>query len=338
MGRGLVANFITADYKVSVGEVMASALKCDETANYEFPLYTTSGERVDVLLNSTTRRDASGQIIGVVGVGQDITELNKVRAEQASIAKELTQFVDTANAPIFGIDVQGKVNEWNQQSESITGFSKSEVMGRDLVADFITDNYKVSVGAVLKKALEGEETANYEFPLFTKSGDRVDVLLNSTTRRDATGKIVGVVGVGQDITELNKVRAEQSSIAKELTQFVDTANAPIFGIDAHGSINEWNQRSEQITGFSKSEVMGQDLVADFITDDYKVSVGAVLKKAPEGEETANYEFPLFTKSGDGVDVLLNSTTRRDATGKIVGVVGVGPDITELNKVRIEQES
>ncbi|MFT4713691.1 MAG: PAS domain S-box-containing protein [Candidatus Azotimanducaceae bacterium] len=336
MGRDLVADFITDDYKASVGEVLAKALKGEETANYEFPLFTQSGERVDVLLNSTTRRDASGKIVGVVGVGQDITELNRVRVEQALIANELTQFVDTANAPIFGIDAQGNVNEWNQQAEKITGFSKSEVMGRDLVAEFITDDYKISVGTVLAQALKGDETANYEFPLFTQSGERVDVLLNSTTRRDASGNIVGVVGVGQDITELNRVRVEQALIANELTQFVDTANAPIFGIDAQGNINEWNQQAEKITGFSKSEVMGRDLVAEFIADDYKASVGEVLAKALKGDETANYEFPLFTQSGERVDVLLNSTTRRDASGNIVGVVGVGQDITELNKVRIEQ--
>ena len=91
-------------------------------------------------------------------------------AQLAKIANELTQFVDTANAPIFGIDTERRVNEWNQRSEQITGFTKAEVMGRDLVANFITDDYKVSVGAVLAKALHGEETANYEFPLFTQSG------------------------------------------------------------------------------------------------------------------------------------------------------------------------
>ena len=218
---------------------------------------------------------------------------------------ELTQFVDTANAPIFGIDAQGNVNEWNQQAEKITGFPKQEVIGRDLVDNFITDDYKLSVGEVLAKALQGDETENYEFPLFTHSGDRVDVLLNSTTRRDVSGQIVGVVGVGQDITELNKVRIEQAQIVNELTQFVDTANAPIFGIDAQGNVNEWNQQAEKITGFTKQEVMGRDLVDNFITDDYKLSVGEVLAKALQGDETANYEFPLFTQSGDRVDVLLN---------------------------------
>ena len=138
--------------------------------------------------------------------------------------------------------MHGRVNEWNQQSEHITGFSKKEVMGRDLVADFITDDYKVSVGAVLSKALNGEETANYEFPLFTKSGKSVDVLLNSTTRLDASGQVVGVVGVGQNITELNKVRAEQARERKEATaQIIQASKLSTLGEMATSVAHELNQ-------------------------------------------------------------------------------------------------
>jgi PAS domain S-box-containing protein len=338
MGKDLVAEFITDDYKASVKGILDKALQGEESANYEFPLFTKTGDRVDVLLNSTSRRDAAGHIVGVVGVGQDITELNKIRKEQESVARDLTQLIDTANAPILGIDAAGLVNEWNQRAEQLTGFAKIDVMGKDLVAGFITDDYKASVKEVLDKALQGEESANYEFPLFTKTGDRVDVLLNSTSRRNAAGHIVGVVGVGQDITELNNIRLEQESVAHDLTQLIDTANAPIFGIDAAGLVNEWNQRAEQLTDFAKIDVMGKDLVAEFITDDYKDSVKKVLDKALQGEETANYQFPLYTRSGDRVDVLLNSTSRRNSNGTIVGVVGVGHDITALNQIRREQES
>jgi hypothetical protein len=56
---------------------------------------------------------------------------------------------------------------------------------------------KVAVKEVFVNALQGWETANFEFPLFTKDQTRVDVLLNATTRRDPNGDITGVVGVGQ---------------------------------------------------------------------------------------------------------------------------------------------
>jgi PAS domain-containing protein len=43
------------------------------------------------------------------------------------MARELRQLVDTANAPIFGIDKLGRVNEWNNKTAEITGFSRDEV-------------------------------------------------------------------------------------------------------------------------------------------------------------------------------------------------------------------
>lgn len=43
-------------------------------------------------------------------------------------------------------------------------------------------------------------SSNFEFPLMTKAGARIYVLLNATTRRDDQGNAIGVVGIGQDIT------------------------------------------------------------------------------------------------------------------------------------------
>ena len=336
-GKELVKTYITEDYQKSVKKVLDDALLGKETANYEFPLFSKDGERVMVLLNSSTRRDANGKITGVLGVGQDISEMDKLRTVSESVAKELRQFIETANAPIFGIDSKGLVNEWNQTSEKITGFRKEDVFGKNLVQTYITEDYRKSVKKVLDDALRGKETANYEFPLFTKNGERVMVLLNSSSRRDANGKITGVLGVGQDISEMDKLRTVSESIAKELRQFIETANAPIFGIDSKGLVNEWNQTSEKITGFKKEDVFGKNLVQTYITEDYRKSVKKVLDDTLHGKETANYEFPLFTKNGERVMVLLNSSSRRDANGKITGVLGVGQDITELVGYRNELE-
>ena len=126
--------------------------------------------------------------------------------------------------------------------------------------DFITEEYQKSVKEVLDNALQGRETANFEFPLYTKDQRRVEVLLNATTRRDVSGNVVGVLGVGQDITERKQVEMEKTRVAKELQTFIDTANAPIFGIDANGLVNEWNNKSAAITGFSREEVLGKNLV------------------------------------------------------------------------------
>jgi PAS domain-containing protein len=83
--------------------------------------------------NATTGRDAHGRVLGVIGVGQDISERKQVEIEKMQIAQELQTFIDTANAPIFVIDAKGQVNEWNNMAAKITGFTQAEVFVRDLV-------------------------------------------------------------------------------------------------------------------------------------------------------------------------------------------------------------
>jgi PAS domain S-box-containing protein len=120
-------------------------------------------------VNATTRRDADSNIVGVVGVAQDVTEAAQHDRAVAAMARELRLLVDTANAPIFGIDVNGNVNEWNDKTSEITGFTKDEAFDKPLVSTFIVPSLRPSVQEVLDNALQGNETSNYELEFETKS-------------------------------------------------------------------------------------------------------------------------------------------------------------------------
>ena len=114
--------------------------------------------------------------------------------------QEYSKLIDTANAPIFGVDVNGLVTVWNKCAANISGYSSEDTMGHHLVNEFITEDFRASVQEVLDKALQGLEDSNFAFPLVTKDGRRLEILLNATSRKDAEGRIIGVVGIGQDIT------------------------------------------------------------------------------------------------------------------------------------------
>ena len=100
------------------------------------------------------------------------------------------KLIESANAPIFGIDVDGNVNEWNPKTAEITGYSREEVFKKPLLT-LIASRNRASVHDVLQQALVGKETISYELEFDTKERRTRCLLLNASTRRDKDNRIIG---------------------------------------------------------------------------------------------------------------------------------------------------
>lgn len=148
--------------------------------------------------------------------------------------QDLKQLFDNAGAAIFGIDTIGRVKDWNQKTAEITGFSADEALNQDLVETFIAPDFQPAVRELVRNALRGRGTTNFELEIQKKDGEIRYLLVNANPRRDLKNQIVGVVAFAQDITESCKHDRAVASMANELRKLIDTANAPIFGIDKDG--------------------------------------------------------------------------------------------------------
>jgi PAS domain S-box-containing protein len=229
------------------------SLDDQETSNIDLQLRCKSNQCVDIVINTMPLRGCREEIVGIIAIGWEVSE-------QKRIQRHGQTFEDTAHALNFGIDVNGLVNEWSNTSADIMGFSRGEMLGENFVEKFIREEFRASFRQVLDSAQIGERTANFELPLLTKDQRRLEVILSITPIKNVSGQFVGTLCVGQDITARKTAEIEKMSLAQELQTFIDTANAPIFGIDTNGLVNEWNNKSAEITGFSKAEVLGKNLV------------------------------------------------------------------------------
>ena len=120
--------------------------------------------------------------------------------ELSTMLEESKTLIKTANAPIFAVDKNLAVTVWNSKAAEITQVSAEKALGQPFL-DFIDPDSHASVTEVLSRALTGEFTSNYELPLTTRDGDLLTLLLNATPQQNIKGKIVGAIGIAQDITE-----------------------------------------------------------------------------------------------------------------------------------------
>ena len=352
-----------------VGREIREALETDDpnfNRHIDHRVIYADGEVGYISVVIFITKDETGRTVSIYGVNQDITESKRAEEElrvhkdslEKTVAerteelkkanKELTQLIETANAPIFGVDTDGNINEWNQMVARITGYGKDEVEGRNLVKEYINEEYKGSVKEVLDNALKGEETDNYEVPLFSKGGERIMVLLNATSRRDAEGSIVGVVGVGQDITELrehheNLERLVESRTNELNTALKDTEHARdrtdgilksvadgLIVTDVHNRVILMNRASEDLLSIRLSEVVDRPI-------DFAIKEETLREKVKQtlNRKTTGYLFD-FKLPGDDPKhpriMRARTSVILDREGKDSGIVTTIYDVTHEREV------
>ena len=242
---------------------------------------------------------------------------------------ELNRLIETAGVPILGMKGTSEVNLWNTNIAELTGIPQDLAIGKLNMTDVIVPEDAEMARKVVRSVYEtGEPVTGVEVGVRSISGAERRVIFSCTPRYGLDGKLSGVFVIGQDITESVAATAELTRVSGDLTRIIETANAPIFGVDVDGNVNEWNANVSEITGYSRDEILGKNFVSMLISAEHQSSVNEVLELALSGEQTANYESPIRTRDGRTVQILLNASTRRDDAGNIVGVIGIGQDITE----------
>jgi PAS domain S-box-containing protein len=103
---------------------------------------------------------------------------------------------------------------------------------------------------------------------------------------------------------------------------------PLVTISALGKITDLNKAVEQVTGYSREELLGSNF-SDYFTEPDKANEG-YQKVFSEGV-VQDYPLTIQHKSGKHTDVIYNAVTFRNEEGHIQGVFAAARDITELKR-------
>lgn len=75
--------------------------------------------------------------------------------ELSSVAMEMVRLIETATAPIFGVDQSGLINGWNEKIADLTGLHANEAVGKSLLNDIAHEDSHGTIEKVLHRALLG---------------------------------------------------------------------------------------------------------------------------------------------------------------------------------------
>ncbi len=149
---------------------------------------------------------------------KDISKIKFAEREVQQKALELRNLVQTVNTPIFGLDMNGRINEWNSAAQKLTGYSKDEVLNKEFAEILFTGNEKRALRGLIVESVLGFGVPDSEFQIKTKDGKLIKMMLNINTHRNIEGKVVGVICAGQDITKMVDYRHKLEKKVKKRTK------------------------------------------------------------------------------------------------------------------------
>ena len=188
-----------------------------ESYELELELARTEGPSRWFVARSETKRDAEGQIIGLRGTAQDITERKRAEEDQRAAALYARSLIEASLDPLVTISPAGKITDVSKATEEVTGLGRDHLVGTDF-ADYFTEPDKARAG--YRRVLAEGYVRDYPLTIRHSSGRTTDVLYNATVYRNEAGELQGVFAAARDITE--RKRAERERLAH--LRFVESMN------------------------------------------------------------------------------------------------------------------
>jgi len=120
------------------------------------------GEIIEQAVSWNYIKDRDTKVVGFMSIITDITERKRAEEETLRLRNYLKNIVNSMPSVLNGIDVEGKVTEWNSEAEKTTGIMVKQAQGRaltDLLPDFAFEMDKITKAIQERQVQKDEKVA-----------------------------------------------------------------------------------------------------------------------------------------------------------------------------------
>jgi PAS domain S-box-containing protein len=276
--------------------------------------------------------DENGNPVDCIGFLMDITERKKVEEELRGREADLAEAQKVAMLGSWNLDVTANRVRWSEELYRIFDVRKEEYS--DMYDFFIGHVHPDDKALVLKtnrRARKTGEPFDVEYRIVTQKGRLKHIREIGHATKDATGKVIGLFGTAQDITDYKQAEEKLRESQQLLNLVLATLPVGVAVTDQAGDVVLVNEASKRIWGgmiisgrerWAKSKGFWHDSGKRIEPTDW-ASVGAL----SEGQTSLNELIDIETYDGRQKTIRNSSVPIRNTEGLIVGAVFVNEDVT-----------
>jgi PAS domain S-box-containing protein len=315
---------------------------------------------------ASARRNEAGEIVQWVGTGTDIEHQKRAHSELEGKVAERTAELATSNDALRVENAERKRVEESllllgsaveQTKESIvitdaeldlpgpkivfvnpaftrmTGYNEADVVGKTprILQGPRTDR---TVLNRLRQNLERGKVFEGESVNYRKDGTEFDLEWQIAPLRDVSGKITHFVAIQHDITERKQLENLMLQSEARYRSLIDNARDAIFTIARDGRFTSLNPAVEAIARLSRAEWIGKPFALMVHPDDLPLA-REMFHRVLKGEQVPVHELRGHPSLARPALMEMTLTAQKDESGKIIGVLGIGRDMTDRKRLEAQ---
>jgi PAS domain S-box-containing protein len=302
------------------------------------PLTLKEGTPAWARTNKVPLRNEDGNIMGILGTYEDITQLKKAEDDLLKSQAQLSNAMNIARLGYWEYDVATDLFAFDDHFYSIFRTTAGNVGGYSISSARYTELFvhpedQHMVGEEIRKALETRDpdySRQVEHRIIFAGGETGYIAVRFFIIKDDQGRTVKTFGANQDITDRKRTEKALEESEAMLRIINENISDIIWRIDSEARLTYISPSVERILGFRPMEIMGAPII-DFIAGEYQAFAIENIKKRvaqKKGDKQVYYEYEMVSKDGRRIPMEVSSTAIRDENGKLTGFAGVTRNISE----------
>ncbi|WP_370573639.1 PAS domain S-box protein [Methanomethylovorans sp.] len=264
----------------------------------------------------------------VILQNMDINEWNKIESDRPGSENHLSKILNNLQLAGVMLDSNANIIFCNDFLLELTGWRRKEVLNKNwfdifLPADMICETKTIFV----KTSETADFPSYYENEIATGNGNKRVIAWNNTVLKDRSGKISSIISIGEDITERKSAERSLLNSKGQLRTLVDTIPDLVWLKDQNGVYLMCNSKFERFFGVQEAEIIGKtdyDFVEKDLADFFTMNDRKAIKA---GRPAMNEEELTYADDGHREYTETIKSPMYDSNGNLIGVLGVGRDIT-----------
>ncbi|MEM9004696.1 MAG: PAS domain S-box protein [Cyanobacteria bacterium P01_F01_bin.86] len=187
---------------------------------------------------------------------RDITERKKTEEERNQLLVTVQQseqrwrsFLDNVRLMVIGLDASGYVNYVNPHCLQLLGYQRQEIEGKDGFETLLPQRQYQQRQGFFQSLLQDQVPSYYQSSVLTCSGEEKFVAWNTTVLKDTQGNSMGILSVGEDITEryaVDRIKDEFISVVSHELRTPLTSIHGALDLLATGLIDPQSDRGKHV--------------------------------------------------------------------------------------------